>query len=217
MTKALFSVITFLLTTELSYGQTGTEVAVPSFGDKYSNFVKQLESGKTDIDYRAFRESFIESEQFKIASTKSKEFDSLKNEMYSEMGKKNHQEIIKLTKKMLSIDYTSMIAHKILRQTYNIIGDTLNAAKYKTIQFGLLNSIVKNGDGRTCATAWPVIQIEEEYFILQMVGAKLLKQSTDYTGGVCDKMEVKTEEGDNKTYYFDISKVFEGYKKRGLN
>ena len=40
---------------------------------------------------------------------------------------------------MLSIDYTSMIAHKILRQTYNIIGDTLNAKKYKTIQFGLLH------------------------------------------------------------------------------
>lgn len=49
-----------------------------------------------------------------------------------------------------------------------------------------------------------------------MVGASLLKQSKDYTGGVCDKMDVKMEEGDKKTYYFEISKVFEGYKKLGL-
>ena len=32
---------------------------------------------------------------------------------------------------MLSIDYTSMIAHKILRQTYKVIGDTTNAAKIR--------------------------------------------------------------------------------------
>jgi hypothetical protein len=197
-------------------GQSTNDITVPTFGDKYSEFIKQLEAGQTDINYKEFRESFIESEQFKIASKKSKEFDSLEKEMYSLMNKKSYQEIIGVTKKMLSIDYTSMIAHKILRQTYNIIGDTINAAKYKTIQFGLLNSIVKNGDGKTCATAWPVIQIEEEYFILQMVGADLLKQSMDYTGGVCDKMDVKTEEGGKKTYYFDVSKVFEGYKKLGL-
>lgn len=215
MTKAVLLLYTFFLTIT-SFGQSSHDVIVPTFGDNYSEFIKKLEAGQTDINYKEFRESFIESEQFKIASKKSQEFDSLKKEMYSLMTKKSYQEIIGVTKKMLSIDYTSMIAHKILRQTYNIIGDTANAAKYKTIQFGLLNSIVKNGDGKSCGTAWPVIQIEEEYFILQMMGASLLKQSTDYTDGVCDKMEVKTEEGDKKTYYFEISKVFEGYKKLGL-
>jgi len=48
-----------------------------------------------------------------------------------------------------------------------------------------------------------------------MIGAKLLKQSIDNTGGVCDKMEVQTEEG-RKIYYFEVSKVFEGYKRRGI-
>ena len=216
MTKTSLFTFTFLLTAFFSFGQTISEVSIPSFNDKYSEFVKQLESGQIDINYKDFRESFIESDQFKIASKRSTEFDSLKKEMYSLMTKKDYQGIIKVTKEMLSIDYTSMIAHKILRQTYKITGDTISASKYKTIQFGLLNSIVKNGDGKTCATAWPVIQIDEEYFILQMLGAALQKQSIDNTGGLCDKMEVKTEEGDKKTYYFETSKVFEGYKKLGL-
>jgi len=199
------------------FGQTTTKVIAPTFNDTYSRFVKQLEAGNTAINYREFRESFIESEQFKIASNKRHEIDSLKKEMYAQMNASNYPEIIKITKAMLSIDYTSMLAHKILRQTYKIVGDTLNAKKYKAIQFGLLYSITDSGNGKTCATAWPVVQIDEEYFMLQMLGAKLLKQSIDNSGGLCDKMDVKMEDGGEKTYYFETSKVFEGYKKLGLN
>jgi len=216
MKKSILILLTVTLTTICSYGQINPEVIIPTFDDKYSKYIKQLEEGQTDIDYQDFRFSFIESEQFKIASKKSSEFDSLKKEMYMQMDKSNYQEIIKITKQMLSIDYTSMIAHKILRQTYEIVDDTINSAKYKTIQFGLLNSIVKNGDGQTCATSWSVIQISEEYFILGMIGAKLQKQSIDNDGGLCDKMEVKVD-GKKKTYYFEINKVFEGKKKLGLD
>jgi len=212
MKKSTLLILTFILTSICSFGQTTPQVIIPNFNDKFCDYIKKLEAGQTDIDYQDFRFSFIESEQFKIANKKSTEYDSLKKEMYVQMDKSNYQEIIKITKQMLSIDYTSMIAHKILRQTYKIAADTINAAKYKTIQFGLLNSIVKKGDGKTCETAWPVIQIEEEYFILEMVGAKLKKQSIDNDGGLCDKMEVKVD-GKKKTYYFETSKVFEGYKK----
>jgi hypothetical protein len=214
MKKSIFF-LAMLLTSICTLGQTLPEVIIPNFSDKYCDYVKKLEGGQNEIDFQDFRFSFIESEQFKIASKKSSEFDSLKKEMYVQMEKKNYQGLIKTTKQMLSIDYTSMIAHKILRQTYKIIGDTINAAKYKTIQFGLLNSIVKKGDGKTCATAWPVIQNEEEYFILEMIGAQLQKQSLVKEGGLCDKMEVKVD-GDKRAYYFETSKVFIGYKKLGL-
>jgi hypothetical protein len=134
---------------------------------KYSKFVKQLEAGQTNINYTEFRQSFLESEQFRIAGKQEPDLSALRK-------------------------------------------------KYHDIEFGLLNSIVKNGDGKTCQTAWLVIQVTEEYFIPNMLGAKLLKQSIDNTGGLCDKMEVQTA-GGNRTYYFEISKVMEGYKKRGIN
>jgi hypothetical protein len=193
------------------FSQEAPQVIIPTFNDKFCDYIKKIEAGETDIDYQDFRFSFIKSEQFKVASSKLSEFQNLKKEMYEQMDKSNYPELIKITKQMLSIDYTSMIAHKILRQTYKITGDTVNAAKYKTIQFGLLNSIVKKGDGKTCETAWPVIQISEEYFILEMLDAKLQKQSIDNEGGLCDKMDVKVD-GTKKTYYFETSKVFEGYK-----
>ena len=107
----------------------------------------------------------------------------------------------------------AMRAHKILQQTYKALKDEPNQKKYHDIEFGLLNSIVKNGNGKTCATAWPVVQIAEEYFILDMVGAKLDSQALDDKGGLCDRMEVTTDEGRKATYFFGVKKVFEGRER----
>ncbi|WP_420573275.1 DUF4919 domain-containing protein [Kordia sp.] len=126
------------------------------------------------------------------------------------MSESKYDSIIITTKKMLSIDYTSMTAHKILRQTYKILGDTVNAQKYKTIQFGLLMSIVKSGDGKSCATGWSVVQVSEEYFILRMLGVELNTQNIDNNGGICDRMEVVDKNGEKKVYYFEISNVLKG-------
>lgn len=186
---------------------------IPKFNDKYSDFVQQLETGNTDIDYAAFRNSFLDSKQFNIKSERRKEYDSLKKEVYKAIEKSDYQELIKLTKAILSIDYTSMFAQKYLQQTYQILGDTLNKNKYHDIEFGLLYSIVNSGDGKTCETAWQVVQIEEEYFILTVLGADLQEQSISKSKkNICDKMKVKTDDGDT-VYYFGVNKVFSKYPK----
>ncbi len=41
----------------------------------------------------------------------------------------DYSEVIRLSKAMLCIDYTSQIAHKYLQQTYKIIGDTAKRHK----------------------------------------------------------------------------------------
>jgi predicted DNA-binding protein (UPF0251 family) len=197
------------------WAQNGSGVVVPAYNDKYSSLVKKLEAGQTNISYREFRESLLESEQFKVVDINNSELRALRKQMHELMKQKKYGEIIEVAKKMLSIDYTDIEAHKILQQTYKVLGDETNRNKYHDIEFGLLKSIVQNGDGKTCQTAWPVVQITEDYFVLQMIDAKLLKQSIDNIGGLCDKMEVQTPEG-NKTFYFDVTKVFEGYKKLGI-
>ncbi|MQP53715.1 MULTISPECIES: DUF4919 domain-containing protein [unclassified Flavobacterium] len=210
MIKHCLITLIFIFNFTIVFGQTKTEIKVPEFDDNYSKSVKILENGNIDIDYKSFRESFIESEQFKIASEKNTEFRELTIAMYKLMSESEFDSVISYTKKMLSIDYTNMTAHKILRQTYKIVGDTINAEKYKTIQFGLLKSIVNSGDGKSCESGWSVIQVSEEYFILDMLGVELNNQSIDNNGGICDRMEVTDENGEKKTYYFEISNVFKG-------
>ena len=203
--QLIFPVI-IVLQAVMSFGQNNT-ILIPRFNDKYSNYVKQLEEGKTEIDYVDFRNSFLDSKQFGL---KGSAYDSLKKLVNGEIKKKNYQGVINLTKAMLSIDYTSLFAHKYLQQTYKILGDTLNRNTYHDIEFGLLLSITKSGDGKTCETGWHVIQIEEEYFILNILGAELQSQSLISSGkNICDKMDVKTDKGESLTYYFEINKVIE--------
>jgi hypothetical protein len=213
--KTTISFLVVLVLAHRVWAQNASKVEIPSDGDKYSKFVKQLEVGQTNVSYTEFRESFLDSQQYRAASNRKSDLDALRKTIHELMKSSKYPEIINVANKMLSIDYTDMEPHKILRQTYKILGDTVNAKKYHDIEFGLLNSIVKKGDGKTCGTGWPVIQIAEEYFILDMLGAKLIRQSVDNTGGLCDKMEVQTAQGP-KTYYFEISKVFGGYNKQGI-
>jgi hypothetical protein len=208
--RAIIPIVLFLQTL-IAFGQDG-DIKIPDFNDKYSNYVKQLENGKTDIDYTDLRNSFLESNQF---SKNGMNYDSLRKKVYTAIKDNNYQRVISLTKAMLSIDYTSMFAHMYLQKTYSILGDTINRNKYHDIEFGLINSIIKSGDGLTCETGWHVTQIEEEYFIINVViGANFQKQSTSTSKkNACDKMTVKTEDGEIKTYFFEANKVFEMEKK----
>ncbi|MGI8821563.1 MAG: DUF4919 domain-containing protein [Chthoniobacterales bacterium] len=157
-TRLAKAVLLYLAVIALAHSARAAErsgVAVPVYHDKYSALVTQLEGKQANINYTEFRASFLESEQFKAASKQKPDLSSLRKEMHELMRKSKYAEIIDITKKMLSIDYTDMEAHKILHQTYKILGDMPNSKKYHDIEFGLLNSIMKNGDGKTCQTAWP--------------------------------------------------------------
>ena len=210
--KRIFSCIMIFLVFKpaLIFGQD--TIKIPNFNDRYCGYVKQLENGKTDIDYVDFRHSFLESKQF--FKKRRIEYDSLVNKIYAVIKSKNYQEVMRLEKALLSIDYTSMFAHAYLQQTYNILGDTVNRNKYHKIEFGLLGSIISSGDGNTCETGWHVTQIEEEYFIINYVGAKLQVQQISHSGkNTCDKMDIKSDEGETKTLYFEANKVFEMERK----
>jgi hypothetical protein len=208
--KHCFAAAFFLHTSLYAFSQD-TSVQIPTFNDKYSSYIKQLEAGQVDIDYADFRNSFLESKQY---NNKSGNYSNLKKQVYAAIKNKNYNEVIKLTKAMISIDYTSMFAHHFLQQTYQVLQDTVNRNKYHHIEFGLLNSIIDSGDGITCETGWHVTQIEEEYFVLDMMGAQFQSQATGKSkNNQCDVMTVKTEKGEIKTYYFEANKVFEMEKK----
>lgn len=204
--KFFLPVIVLVCQACICFGQDD-KIKIPPFNDKYSSYVKKLEAGNTDIDYAGFRNSFLDSRQF---AQKGTSYDSLEKLVYAAVNADDVKKVAALSKAMLSIDYTSMTAHKFLRQSYKIQGDSVNQKKYHDIEFGLMNSILNSGDSKTCETGWHVTQIEEEYFILRMRGADLQTQSIDQSEhNMCDKMDVRLEDGTLRTYYFEANKVFE--------
>src|ERR1700676_3921381 len=107
--------------------KAAADVRVPTYNDKYSKLMKQVEAGQTNIDYTEFRQSFLQSEQFKVAGKQSSDLENLRKKMHQLMKGSNYADLIDVGKKMLSIDYTDMEAQKIVRQAYKFLGDAANS------------------------------------------------------------------------------------------
>ncbi len=115
--------------------QSGPTIALPAYGDAYSRTVRQLEAGQTDIDYRKFRESFLDSAQLKAASERSTEFKALRTRLRELTRGSNPAEIVEVAKQMLGIDYTN--AWRPTGSSSNILGDTGRQKKYPAIELDL--------------------------------------------------------------------------------
>lgn len=82
------------------------------------------------------------------------------------------------------------------------VGDVKGYFHHRMIYYGLLTSILGEGDGKTAKTAYKVISVDEEYQVLNHLGAKLKKQTL--VDGPCDAMQVELD-GKEVTLYFDVS------------
>jgi hypothetical protein len=76
--------------------------------------------------------------------------------------------------------------------------------------YGLLGSITSSGDGKSCKTAYYVINVDEEYTVLNYIGAETLGQSLE---DGCDVLDVKLN-GKRTKIYFDISDSLAATQKR---
>jgi hypothetical protein len=82
-----------------------------------------------------------------------------------------------LARKILAQDYTDLRAHELLRQVCAKQKDEACVQHETFVTRGMLNSITGSGDGKSAKTAWLVISIEEEYFVLNAKGLRTSMQS----------------------------------------
>jgi hypothetical protein len=93
-------------------------------------------------------------------------------------------------------------AHLLIALAAKRAGDFKGYCEHMVPFYGLLESITSTGDGKTPETAFKVIAVAEEYFLLREIGATVKAQSLV---GSCDKMEVEFRGGEARTIYFDVS------------
>lgn len=178
--------------------------------ETYLSVKEHLESGKTEIDYAKFRDLYIASETF--TKKDSETFSKRNKSAFECFDGGNFKCVVEDGNAMLLQDYTSMIAHKLLSHAYSKLGDSASSLKHQNIEIGLLKSIAKSGNGRTCRTGWKVNQVEEEYFVIRYaLDMEFVSQSLYDADGICDMMVVKNN-AVTDTVYFEISNVMKSYK-----
>lgn len=133
--------------------------------------------------------------------------------MYGEAQNGNFIEVKRLAQSMLDLNYLNMDAHRTLAWALENLGDSASAKRFRDIEIGLLRSIGQSGSGKSCKEGKVVIDVEEEYFVMQIMGWKLKQQQVvTEENSRCDLLIVE-ENGVERREFFNVDIVFENYKK----
>ena len=191
-------------------------LAVTSYADEYektcSEILNKVNKGEAAVDYAALRQNcgrtswYVQRKQTKI--------DKIRKEMYAAADVKNYAEVKKLAQSILDLNYLNMTAHRMLSWSLDALGDSVGSKRHLDIELGLLRSIGQSGSGKNCREGKIVIDVEEEYFVMQIMGWKLKRQQTVSDGDItCDLMEVVDPDGNERREYFNVNIVFENYRR----
>jgi hypothetical protein len=191
----------------------GTDVLLPEDGDMYSELVRRAHAQDQSVDFRAIRFAYLESQAFQRANKRSEELAKLRKDMFAAVEVDDDQQVRENAQEILSVEYINLDAQKLLKQSCKLMGDDACAARHRFVGLGLLRSIVSSGDGKSCDTAWEVVLVAEEYFVLRMIDTTLGKQSVvEENGHVCDEVQVFDKANNPRTYYFNVDKIFSNHE-----
>lgn len=186
-------------------GGGALQIIVPKDGDDYSELVARAVAHDKSVDFRALRFAYLKSAARKNSKA---DLDALKKALFDASKSGDDQKVSDAAVKLLSENYTDLWGHKFLRQACAKLHDDQCAEQGHFVEFGLLNSIMSSGDGKTCDTGWEVSAVAEEYFIIGMMGDTPSEQSLiSGKNGSCDLLHVKDENGKFQDYYFRIDAV----------
>ena len=181
------------------------QIALPHDGDEYSRLVARAAAHDTSVDFRALRLAWLKSAAHKNGKADP---DALKDPLFAAAKSGDYQRVREAAVKLLSAEYIDMFGHKFLRQACAQLHDDACAEQGHFVEFGLLTSIMKSGDGKACDTGWEVVSVAEEYFIIGMLGDTPAEQSLiQGKHGACDLLHVRDENGKPQDYYFRIDAV----------
>lgn len=192
-------------------------LATASYADEYektcSEILNKVKNGETAVDYAALRQNCARTSWY--VQRKQTKIDKIRRDMYAAANEGKHAEVKKLAQSILDLNYLNMTAHRMLSWSLDALGDSVASKCHLDIELGLLRSIGQSGSGKNCKEGRIVIDVEEEYFVMQVMGWKLKRQRTVSDDDVtCDLMEVVDSDGNERRAYFNVNIVFENYSRK---
>jgi hypothetical protein len=175
---------------------------------KFDALIVRLAKGDWKIDYTELRVSYAFTKDYDpygvatmgplIAAFKAARDDDCK-------------EALKNAAEVLRKQYVNIGAHIVRQRCFEKTNDKLLESE-RAITRGLADSILKSGDGTSAKTAFVVVTLDEENFVLGQLGlSKGAQALVDQDGHKYDLLTGKDEKtGDEQGVYFNIDLLFAG-------
>ncbi|MBP9015039.1 MAG: DUF4919 domain-containing protein [Candidatus Atribacteria bacterium] len=173
--------------------------------NSYQALLNRLKNGDTSIDFAELRLLFAQLPDYNPYRT-TEELRDKENQMWEAYKNGNYEEALQIGNSILDTNYLRIMPHYIFSEVYEKLGNTEKQQFHEDVFFGLVDSVIKSGDGKSPETAMTVIEIKEEYDVLSVLGFDedshtLIEQD----GKRFDVITAQNPEtGETRDFYFNI-------------
>ena len=128
--------------------------------------------------------------------------------------------VLDATAKLLADDQTDVRANMLRAVALRRTGDERQAEQFGKLGALLLESLVRDGDGKSFETAWTAFQVKEEYAVLSSRGFAVSKQTlVENDGRHYDVLEAHSlrdpdPNGEAERFYFDVTELVKEEQRR---
>lgn len=204
--KAALALLPVLFLFAAGHGQTP-----PAKEDAFKTLVAKLKAGETSVDFKALRLASVDSDADDAgAEADTDEYKKAATAFSNEKFK----DAVSAGEKALKSGYLDIRTHLLLALANQKLKNTEKYEFHKAVYLGLVNSILKSGDGKSAQTAYVVIAVAEEYAILDALQLRRGSQSLQSKDGhQFDVLSATDANGKAVTLWFNIDIVWKGYDK----
>ncbi len=184
----------------------------PPKADAFTPLIAKVKAGDVSVDFTALRMASPESD----AEDAGAEADL---EVYKKgvaaFNAKKFDDAVLAGERALKSGYLDADTHLLLAVANQKLGKTAKFEFHRAVYRGLINSILKSGDGKSSKTAYVVIAVREEYAVLNSLGLTRDSQAVRNEDGHTFDLLTATDEDSGKTVevWFNIDIVWKGYEK----
>ncbi len=133
--------------------------------------------------------------------------DDLEKAMLAALDRHDYEKALDLATYRLEENYVDINAHDVLSVAYWELDQPELATFHKFVKYGLIDSILSSGDGKTPQSAYVVIDVAEEAVVLDVLGyeEKERRPSIVKNGILYDELQVSSRKtGETRVVYFNI-------------
>jgi hypothetical protein len=175
----------------------------------YAELVARAERGDATLNYSDLRLSYSRSASY---DPYAKQSAALFSAAWNAFQAKDCRTALDQTAALLKINYVSIPMHFVRSDCLKQAGDQPGSDRELAIGRGLANSLLTSGDGKSTATAYVVVTLSEEGFVLTALGIKAEKQALIMADdGPYDLISGSDEKtGEPRSTYFRVSAIMSG-------
>lgn len=199
MFRRTFLVVLILLVISV-IGQSSKD-AVCEEKQTYQTLLARVKIFDRSVDFKMFRLLYTETPDYNPYEA----VETL-NAMFMAIDEGQYEKALKDAQAMLERNYVDIDTHVVCKIAYQRLN---NAEKYDFHRFvvsGLIGSILNSGDGKTPETAFQVINVREEYAVLNALGYRMEEQSPIESKGhnYARVIAVHKKTGETAVVYFNV-------------